>query len=103
MGKKKMHTCVPEWTDHFTANKNDFQFQSFQVSALTPYINWPAGRWAGNAKQPTGIIISFLFTSEMTSLKDLIIKVNYELYDGIPLIVKWLSVENKSSRDGYHQ
>ncbi len=64
-----------------------------------PYINWTAGRWAGNAKQPTGIIISFLFTSEMTSLKDLTIKVNYELYDGIPLIVKWLSVENKSSRE----
>ncbi len=97
-GQKENAYLRPEWSDHFTANKNDFQFQSFKVSALTPYINWPAGRWAGNAKQPTGIIISFLFTSEMTSLKDLIIKVNYELYDGIPLIVKWISVENKSSR-----
>jgi hypothetical protein len=24
--------------------------------------------------------------------------VNYELYDGIPLIVKWVSVENKSDK-----
>lgn len=96
-GQKENAYLRPEWTDHFTANKNDFQFLSFHVSAITPYINWPANRWAGNTKQPTGIIISFLFKSEMAALKELIITVNYELYDGIPLIVKWISVENKSN------
>lgn len=34
----------------------------------------------------------------MAELKGLAVNVHYELYDGIPLIVKWVSIENKSAK-----
>ncbi|MDP4205028.1 MAG: hypothetical protein Q8859_03440 [Bacteroidota bacterium] len=38
-------------------------------------------------------------SKELDYLKDIQIKVHYELYDGIPVICKWISVENKSSKE----
>jgi hypothetical protein len=51
-----------------------------------------------NKKQPTGKTITFLYTSNVAAVKDVQVKVHYELYDGLPLVVKWISVENRSSQ-----
>ena len=87
--------------DTLKSGNNDFHFQSFTISSIHPYVTWiPAATdWALNKKQPEGKMISFLYKSNVPSLKDIIVIVNYELYDGIPLICKWLSVENKSSHN----
>lgn len=37
--------------------------------------------------------------SSFDYLKDIDIYVNYEIYDGIPLICKWVSIENKSGKE----
>jgi hypothetical protein len=97
-GQKEQAYLLSEWPDFFTADKNDFQFQTFSVSAIQPYIKWIPKRWAGNTKLPSGKMISFSYLSANTDLKGLTIKVHYELYDGIPLIVKWLSIENNGVR-----
>ena len=97
-GQKENAYLLRGWIDFFTADKNDFQYQSFAISEIQPFIKWPAGRWAGSKKMPSGKMISFRYQSNKLSLKDLVISVHYELYDGLPLIVKWFSVENKSNR-----
>ena len=75
-----------------------FSLEKFEVNEIKPFINWrPKGR-AMNKNQPTGKMISFIFQSSLPELKNIIVKVNYELYDGIPLIIKWISVENKTGR-----
>ena len=96
-GQKEQAYLIPAWVDAFTNNKNDFQFQSYSVTEIRPFINWKPHAWATNKKQPTGKMLSFAYQPNVDALKGLVVTVNYELYDGIPLIVKWISVENKSN------
>jgi hypothetical protein len=83
-----------EWLDHLKANGMDFQFKSYEISQIIPYINWKQSGWAANNKQPAGKTLSFQFQS--AQLPGILVYVHYELYDGIPLICKWVSVVNKS-------
>ncbi len=97
-GQKENAYLLPAWIDSLTAGDKDFIFQSFTVSALQPYINWKPTVWASNTNQPSGKMLSFIFKSNDPALKGLDIAVHYELYDGLPLIIKWLSIKNNSSR-----
>jgi hypothetical protein len=82
-----MHIYYPAWLDSFTAHDSDFHFVSYEINDLKPFLNWQPKGWAMNKQQPTGKIISFKYTSTVKQVKDVVIKVHYELYDGIPLIV----------------
>lgn len=93
-GQKEKAYLMPEWIDDFTANENDFQFDSYAVSEIKPYINWKQTNWAGDIKQAKGKALILKFHSN--KLKGIDVLVHYELYDNVPLIVKWLSVTNNS-------
>jgi hypothetical protein len=100
-GQTENAYLLPEWLDQFSSGDSDFVFVSYTVNDLQPYLRWVSRTWTGNRQQPTGKELAFHFTSSLTSLTGLLVTVHYELYDGIPLIVKWISVENKSTRS-YH-
>jgi len=97
-GQKENAYLLPEWVDGFRSNKNDFQFQSYLVTDIHPFINWKPRGWALNNAQPHGKILSFTYKSNLDNLNGLVVTVYYELYDNIPLIVKWLSVQNKGDK-----
>ncbi|MBS1532372.1 MAG: alpha-galactosidase [Bacteroidetes bacterium] len=82
----------------YVAHDEDLRFVSYEVSELKPFVHWQPKGWAMNMRQPTGKEIAFIYRSPEAALKDITVKIHYELYDGIPLIVKWLSVENGSSK-----
>jgi hypothetical protein len=94
-GQKEHAYLLPEWIDTFTANESDFQFKSYSVAEIQPYIKRKQAFWAGNIKKATGKVLTLNFQSN--SLKGIEVAVHYELYDGIPLIVKSLSVNNNSN------
>jgi len=96
-GQKEQAYLLPEWVDGFTNDANDFQFQSVSVTALQPFINWKPTMWASNTNQPAGKTISFLYRSQNEALKGLDVTINYELYDGLPLMVKWLGIQNNGT------
>lgn len=96
IGQKEKAYLIPEWVDGFIAGKNDFQFSDFKVSELSPYVNWKPKTWYPNNQNATGKVLTLSFLSPLPELKGLIVNIHYELYDGIPLIVKWMSIENKS-------
>ncbi|MGK2862718.1 MAG: alpha-galactosidase [Chitinophagaceae bacterium] len=104
-GQKEKAYLLPEWLDTFTHDKNDFQFERYEINELTPFINWssktPTGKtaawWASNTKHPEGKVLSFIYKHSGPHLKDVIVKVNYELYNGLPLITKWINIENKGT------
>jgi hypothetical protein len=97
-GQSENAYLLPEWINNFSPDKNDFQFVKYEVSELTLFVQWKPKGWAMNKNQPTGKMLSFLFQSSLSEVNDIVVKVNYELYDGIPLIIKWVSVENNSKR-----
>jgi hypothetical protein len=94
-GQKEHAYLMPDWVDAFKGHENDFQFKSYTVTNIQPYIKWKQTFWAGGNKKSTGKMLTLNF--ESNSLKDINVAVHYELYDGIPLIVKSLSVSNKSN------
>ncbi|MEP6737903.1 MAG: alpha-galactosidase [Chryseolinea sp.] len=95
-GQNENAYLLPEWLDKFKAGENDFEFKSFSVSPISPLLKWKPKTWGYNKKQATGKMLSFVFASPLKELSGLDVKINYELYDGLPLIVKWISIENKS-------
>lgn len=97
-GQKENAYLMPEWINGLTKEENDFQFVSYDIKNISPFINWTCKTWAMNKKQPTGKIISFHFKAGSPELSNLFVTVNYELYDGIPLLIKWLSIENLSNK-----
>jgi hypothetical protein len=96
-GQAENAYLLPAWLNNFTTHDSNFHFISFTVDGLQPYINWKPKGWALNKQQPTGKIISFTYTSSIAALKNVFVKVHYEIYDGLPLIVKWISIENKTN------
>jgi hypothetical protein len=95
-GQTENAYLLPEWVDNFKTSENDFQFVKYDVQDIQPFIQWKQKGWAMNKNQPTGKMLSFVFQSSLPGLKNIFVQVHYELYDGIPLIIKWVSVENKS-------
>ena len=49
---------------------------------------------------PPGVSVVLEFKPPTGSLEGLVVRVHYELYDGIPLICKWLTLENDGPRPG---
>lgn len=99
-GQKENAYLKKEWIDNLTTNKNDFQYVTYQISEIRPYVNWSPSR-ASNAVhqlQPAGMMVTFIFQSEINDLRGIRVEVHYELYQGIPLICKWITVQNNGSK-----
>lgn len=89
---------LPEWIRGMRTGEHDFVETKHSISDIKPFLNWKRNTWAYNSQQATGKELIFEFESTEEAVKELVVKVHYELYDGIPLIVKWVSIENKSAR-----
>jgi hypothetical protein len=96
-GQKENAYLLPAELDKMTPGTSDFQFVDYAIKPISPYLNWKTRFWMPPMKAASGIMISFRYRAAATELKGLELKVNYELYDGIPLIVKSLTIENKGS------
>jgi hypothetical protein len=97
VGQQEKAYLQQEWMKGFKAGKEDFIFDGYAVTDIKPFINWKRTTWASVNKQATGKSLAVSFRSAVPSLKDLAVVVHYELYDGIPLIVKWVELINKSN------
>jgi hypothetical protein len=98
-GQSERAYLKSEWINKFTANNSDFIFKAYSVNSIRPYVNWKTtNRWALNKQQPSGKMLTFYFECAQPAMKGVIVKVNYEVYDGLPGLCKWLSVENKGTK-----
>jgi len=95
-GQKEQAYLLPEWVSTFKQDENDFLFTRYEVTDLPPYLNARSASWATHKKPATGKLVRFFYLHP--SLKDLEVVINYELYDGLPLIAKWLSISNTGQK-----
>jgi hypothetical protein len=103
-GQKEKAYLLPEWMNRFTTSDSDFHYKSYHIQPISPFVRWAEkvapgkmAQWAANKKQPTGKMISFQYESSLSVLKGVTVYVHYEVYDGIPLITKWVTVENNGT------
>ena len=86
-----------EWLDQMWSPAGSFQLTDFKIDKIQERINWPNKRWSSKPKIPTqGKQITFSYAHP--EFQDLQVKVHYEIYDGIPLISKWFTIENKGTK-----
>jgi hypothetical protein len=118
-GQPIQNYLLPEWLDEMKPQAGNFHFVDYSVGPIQERFPWkkrlewmPADLpWPPKGKELT---LEFKLgqrdietqakkakTSGQTDLeylKDIAIKVHYNLYDHIPLMCKWITVENNSNR-----
>jgi len=96
-GQKEKAYLRLEVENNLQKKDSDFVFTNYSISDIKPFINWKPTTWLTNPNQATGKTVTLEFISNLPALKNILVQVHYELYDGLPLITKWVSVENKSN------
>jgi hypothetical protein len=96
-GQKEKAYLKLDVENNLQKKDSDFVFTNYTISDIKPFINWKPNTWLTNPNQATGKSVTLEFISNLPALKYIMVQVHYELYDGLPLITKWVSVENKSN------
>ncbi|TDE17793.1 alpha-galactosidase [Dyadobacter psychrotolerans] len=97
-GQKENGYLLPEWVDQMKISDSAFHYVKYSVSDIENTLKWKTTMWTGNTKMPTGKTITFFFKSSLPQLKDLDVQVHYSLFDGLPLLSKWVTVANTGGK-----
>ena len=90
----------PQWLDSMTAWPRAFHFTRFETGPTEAPFAWkPVRHSAKGAWPPPGVSLTLHFDPPPATLPGLEILVHYEMYDGIPLMAKWISLRNGSPRE----
>ena len=89
----------PEWIDDLEAAPNAFVFDSFEIGEPTERMPWKRVRHhaPGATWPPRGAYLrmEYRMPGQATAKHDISVSVHYELYDGIPVLCKWIAVHNR--------
>ena len=96
-GQKEKAYLRLEVENNLHKKDSDFVFTNYSISDIKPFIHWKPTTWLTNPNQAKGKTVTLEFISNLPALKNIMVQVHYELYDGLPLMTKWVSVENKSN------
>lgn len=99
-GQKERAYLRPEWMPSFTANANDFNYVRHEIAELDPLLPWKGDKWWSTHKAAgKGKVLTFTYAAPANvALNGVEVKVHYAIYDGIPLISKWVTVQNHSKQ-----
>jgi len=82
-----------KWIDELVATPNAFFIDDFEVKDINDRLEWKRVRWSSNSKMPKGKELVFTLKKD-----NIIVKVHYTLYDGLPTLSKWIEVINESDQ-----
>jgi hypothetical protein len=87
-----------DWIDSLTANPDAFQFKSVDISTIKERFAWKRKRYSARLSwPPKGKSLTFHFQPPGKKLDGLTLSIHYAMYEGIPLLAKWLSISNGSA------
>ncbi len=88
----------PEWIDSFTADPNAFAFVDYEVGEPQARFAWNRKRYSDDLPwPPKGVSLRLRFRPPADRLPRVTATVCYEMYQGIPLLAKWLEIRNEGS------
>jgi hypothetical protein len=98
IGQKEHGYLLSKWIDELVVDESAFQLVDFEIKPLQERIQWGKTRWIPKTQwTKSGQEVIFYYQHSNEKLKDMIVEVHYEIYDNMPLISKWLEVENKGN------
>ena len=87
-----------DWIADLTSDEDAFQFRKYQVGEIEARYPWVRRRsTASSVYPPEGVRLTVVF-SPPPSINSLRVCVHYELYQGIPVLSKWITVRNESQK-----
>lgn len=98
-GQKENAYLLPKWIDQLKVSDSAFHYIDLKISKIAPYLQWKTAMWAGSKQNATGSEVTFRFGSSLPALAGVEVYVHYAIFDGIPLVSKWVTIENKSKND----
>ena len=95
------HAYLTEaWLDAMTADDESFRCVGVEQAEPVARLAWkqvrhhaPDVSWPPKGKR---IVLRFEPPASATELRGITVRVHYELYDGVPVFCKWITVENGS-------
>jgi len=95
LGQPDYAYLLPAWLDSMTADPQALHCSGFEPAPVRAHIEWKQSRYASNTQwPPRGAGVVFHFTGQ----DGLRVDVHYEIYDGIPVLAKWLVIHNGTTR-----
>ncbi|MBZ0255017.1 alpha-galactosidase, partial [bacterium] len=91
-----------DWIDELTASPDAFQFKGYSTSDCVPPLEWNQKRYAGETNWPPKgkhLTLNFQAPEIQPALQGVEIAVHYELYQGIPVLSKWVEIQNNADGD----
>ncbi len=100
VGQPEPAYLLTEWLGAMHSSSNAFQAMGFDLGPVQTPMSWKRRRHSADiAWPPSGAAIDFYYQSAKPELTGLIVTVHYEIYDGIPVLGKWLQVRNGSGHN----
>ena len=85
-----------EWLDDMEPIENAFEFQHVTIREMQPPFYWDQVRWIPSSQwKREGKEVTFTYLHQDQKLAGVSVEVHYEIYDHLPLISKWIVVNNK--------
>ena len=96
--KPEARVCIDSWYAEMEASDLAFTLEKVETGLplkrypWTPKYNAVPTDWPAKGVR---MEMTFIPTESMVDVKDIRVKVNYEIYQGLPLIAKWIEVVNE--------
>lgn len=97
-GQRENAYLRPDWVDALKPGDSSFHYVRHEVRDLKALLPWRSAMWVGQSRPAAGKQLVFEYQSNLEALRGLSVFVSYELFDGIPLLCKSLTVVNKGTR-----
>jgi hypothetical protein len=99
VGQEEYAYLLPEWLAGLTADPKAFRFESLSFGLTKPRLEWRRKRYAADLPwPPPGVSLTLRFRPPEGQAGGAVVSVHYEIYDGIPLLAKWLTIVNRGSK-----
>jgi len=90
---------LPEWTAKLTNDPGALEFAGSTVGTPTAPFAWKRKRHSAELPwPPPGTTLALSFRGPNEATRGITVTVHHELYDGLPVLGKWLTVSNGTER-----
>lgn len=98
-GQPNYAYLLPEWLDAMKADEKAFRFTGYETLPVAARFAWKQVRYAAETRwPPAGAGLVFHYEAPPGPHAGVRVNIHYEMYDGIPLLNKWMTVENRTPR-----
>ena len=96
-GQKEHGYLKREWLEDMSSPLNSFEFRELEIRELEPGLQWERKRWASSTQwERRGKEVIFHYTHP--NLQGIKVEVHYEIFEGLPLLGKWIEVKNEGEQ-----